>query len=112
MKRLEDRSSVERGNGTTSKPVISVVEQKLAKAAPAKLLPVVKKKRKLLPKAEECTTDNMAVPENIHVESSSLATKTDSKPNSNAKFSNGDDLGGGLGGILSYSSSEDEVDRK
>ncbi len=104
VKRLANRSSVERENGT-SKPVISVVEQKLAKA-PAQL-PVVKKKRKL-PKAEECTDDMTAIsPDNVDVESSP-ATKTASKPNSNAKFSDGDDRGGGLGGLLSYASSEDE----
>ncbi len=107
VKRLVDNIISERENGT-SKAVLSTVEPKQVKA-PVQL-PVVKKKRKL-PKTEECNDKIVAIsPENIDVKSNPATTKTASKPNNiNAICSDGDDdSGGGLGGLLSYASSEDD----
>ncbi len=107
VKRLADSIVSERENGT-SKAVLSIVEPKQVKALIQ--LPVVKKKRKL-PKTEGCNDNLVAIsPESIDIKPNPATTKTASKPNNiNAKCSDGDDdSGGGLGGLLSYASSEDD----
>ncbi len=107
MKRLADTILSERENGM-SKPVLSTFESKQAKAAPVQL-PVVKKKRKLPKDEEECNDNSVAAlsSENVQVQANPAI---DSKPNVvNVKKGDGDDgLGGGLGGLLSYASSEDD----
>ncbi len=115
MKRLVDdeRTSAERENGMKNKVILSIADHKPAKASPAQL-PVVKKKRKLPKPKEEYNNNNhdkavtFASIENVVDIKSSDTTKTTSKSNGNNVLSDGDDLVGGLGGLVSYTSSEDD----